>query len=235
MDIQKELDFIKAVTVGLLNKKGISFDFGTRPRSDGHLVRILIVNDVTSGGGNYQRIQLSHLTSSTDVHINFTNHFIAESHSVAKEDAPAFLKALLASPKGRENKEISSEDDVVDFYKIFATLSEQVFSLKESFELNHWKKDLHLYKTLNKGYNSLDAYHVHGGVGSAANYDQLHCITTGIDFGTIPEDGKSYMQVYSDIAEGDTKYPLGLYENATADMFAQAITEQYQYAYNRTK
>lgn len=239
MNIQKELNFIKEITLGLLNKKGISFELGTRPLTtgDGHLIKILMVNAHSSIVANYQQIQISYITSKDFVFIHFLNGSDnVGCGEIKKSEAPHFLKKLLDSKKGKERKEFSSEDDVIDFYNLFSTLSEQIFSSNDMFELNHWKADSRLSNALNREYNSLiNPLHIHGGIGTVTNYDQLHTITTTIDFGTVPEDGTTYLGVHNNIADGTPKYPEGIYPNATLDMFLEAVIEQYQKAWNRTK
>lgn len=237
MDIQKELIFLQDVTLGLLNKKGISFEVKTRPYADTEkVVTILIVNDKTSSSASYQRLQISYRTSEPTVNVRFSNNsFDCISKEVSKEDTSSYIQDLLNSPKGKENKEISWEDDKVDFYDILRTLSHEVFSTNDFFELNVGKRTLYLRKRLGAEYDSLtDAFYVNGGVGSASDINGLHGITTTVEIGKLPKDDKTYLLVQSNIAESPV-YPAGMHEDATFDMFAQSVIEQYQNAWNRKK
>ncbi|PGT90021.1 hypothetical protein [Bacillus thuringiensis] len=238
MNIKNELEFLHQVTLGLFNKKGISFDCCTRPFSKGGIqVKTLIVNDDSTGSGNYQRLEITYNTTGDTVYTKFSNNSLFEfvTKEVPKEEAHHYLTDLLNSPAGKENKEILWTDGEIDFYDVLETLADQMFTSKELFEFNAWKKSIYLHDALNVGYRDLEnEYHVHGGVGSAPNYDGLHTITTNVEMGTKPNDGGTYLQVYKDIAENPT-YPRGVYENATLEMFVQAVIEQYQGAWNRTK
>ncbi|PLS19349.1 hypothetical protein CVD28_02740 [Bacillus sp. M6-12] len=236
MDFQKELEFLKEATVGLFNKKGVSFDFGAKPYSTGgHVVRILIVNGDSSTHGNHQRLELSYLTAKDTIHVSLLNNSVTYekvSKEVKKEVIQSYMNELLDSPRGKGEKSFSEENDVIDFYAILNTLSDQVFS-NDFFEFNSWKKTIYLHEELKVGYNALNnELHVHGGVGSVAKMGDLHDITASIELGTLPETNKTYMNVHSSIAPSPT-YPKGVYEEATVDMFVQSVIEQYQGAWNK--
>jgi hypothetical protein len=238
MTNQKEFDFLKEATTGLFNKKGVSFDFGAKPYSKGgHLVQILIVNGESSTHGNHQRLELSYLTSGDTIHVSLLNNSVAYdkvSKEVKKEEIQSYMEELLNSPRGKGEKPFSQENDVIDFYAILNSLSNQVFS-NDFFEFNGWRKTIYLHEELKVGYSTLiNELHVHGGVGSVSNMGDLHDITTTIELGTKPDTNKTYLNVHSSIATSP-KYPKGIYENATVDMFVQAIIEQYQGAWNQNK
>lgn len=238
MDIQKEVTFFKEVTLGLFNKKEVSFNLCVKPHSKGgHLIEILIVNDDSTTSGNNQRLELYYTTSNNTVHVGLQNYAVSSdkiTKTVDKEDIPSYMKDLMNSPIGKEKKPFPEEDDAVDFYAILEELSSKVFS-DDLFEINGWRKTIYLYEALKVGYGTLiNALHVHGGVGSVSRISSLHDITTCVEFGTIPDTNRTHLMVQSNIATSPI-YPAGVYNDATVDMFVKSVIEQYQGAWNQNK
>lgn len=239
MDIQKELTFLKEVTLGLFNKKEVAFNLCVKPYSKGgHLIEILIVNDNSTTSGNNQRLELYYTTSNNTVHVGLQNYAVSFdkiTKTVDKEDILSYMKDLMNSSEGKEKKPFPEEDDAVDFYAILEALSSQVFSDKDLFEINSWRKTIYLYEALKVDYGTLvNALHVHGGIGSVSSMSSLHDITTTVELGTIPDTNRTHLMVQSNIANSPT-YPAGIYENATVDMFVKSVIEQYQGAWNQKK
>ncbi|MGF2714575.1 hypothetical protein ACQUY5_20190 [Bacillus cereus] len=237
MNKQNELNFIKQVTAGWFNKDGTSFDFGTSPlRGGGNDINMILVNYKSSTSATYQRVTINYNTVEDDVHIKMTIGIFDTIVSVKlpKQEAVTYLSTLIESSEWGE-KPLTKEDGEVDFYNILEQLEDQVFSQEDLFELNKWNSELYIYEQVGEKYGKMqNAYHVHGGVGSAPDHNRLHDITTTVELATSPSDNKTYLNVRRNLTD-NPKYPHGLYENGTFEMFVESIVEQYKGAWNRSK
>lgn len=248
MDIMKELEFLKKVTLGLFNKKGVSFALNVQPsRENGRYFDILIVNDPTTTSGNVLRLKITYSTVSDNVRVNLevnSHGFEFESYKVGewvdKEGMETYLTNLLHEAKEKADNAFSEEDDAVDFYGILEQLSDDMFFTPDLFEFNGWKQEIYLHEDLGKKFPEYDipyqslvnVFHVHGGVGRVQRMADLHAITTSIELGTLPQNNKVYLDVHSTIAK-DSTIPKGLYEDSSIEQFIQAVVEQYKGAWNK--
>ncbi|PGF05297.1 hypothetical protein [Bacillus toyonensis] len=237
MDNQNQLDFIKQVSAGWFNKNDSSFNFYTKPLKDGSTnVYMLLVNEKSTVGANYQRIQINYNTKDeyVDFSILLSPFGKSERVEVSKQEAVTYLSDLIQSPDWGE-KPLNQEEGEVDFYNLLEQLQDQVFHKEDIFEINKWNSELYLHKQVGEEYNAMqNIYHVHGGVGNAPDYNGLHDITTTIELATSPTDGKTYLNVRRDLTENPLSI-RGLYEDATPQMFVDSILEQYKGAWNRSK
>lgn len=234
MTVRSELLFLRRVTLGLFNKEGVSFFFGTRPHSKGTLVEILIVNGISTTHGNSLRLNLSYFLGDESVSVRLQkNGDFVGAVEVSKIEAPKAIKALITRAE-KDKGTFSRFNSDVDYYGIITKLSKQAFESNERFELNGWKTCINIDKYLGTPRDQLlNVHHVNGGVGSANNTRGINEITTSIEFARHPITGVPYLGVFRSIAP-NPKFGEGVYDRVTIDMFTYAVVEQYQNAWNRT-
>lgn len=233
MNAKKESAFLKTATLGLFNKKGVSFNLTTSPFNlGGKLVRILIVNAPTTSSGSVARLEISYPTSSDIVKIS-SDIIMSCGQSkhvyqvVRKKDVSKYLKILLDTSKDVKGNDFSTTNDKVDFYGILNKLSYELFEAEDVFEMTGWKKTIELHKPLGVGYSQLkEEFHIHGGIGVAMNRHNLNGITTSIELATSPSDGKQYVGVVSSITS-NPKYQVGMH-NGSIEMFIACVLDQYK-------
>lgn len=241
MNVKKEMDFLRAISLGLFNKKGVAFNLSVRPFDEGKQVQILIVNGDTPGHGNVLRLHITYRTNVDRVflrlHIDsagrsgFNEDWVNK--EVPKAQAVESIKEMLHYAKDKADNKFSRYNGEVDYYTILSNLSKEIFVDEDLFELEAWSKGLHLRDVLKVPYNSLTrTYFVTGGIGGVANHNALHSATTTVEFGYNPQDSKSYLGVIKSI-NPNPKIPQGLHPNATIDMFAYSVLEQFKGAWTK--
>lgn len=230
MDIKKELEFLRYISQGLFNNKYVRFEIRVKSHSKGGRHVTINLRDIryTKVGNNID-LEISYLTSEDTVYIRQET-----AKEVHKSEAVPFIESLLALKKEEYGSEYSTEPDGSDFYNTLEQLADLLFLSNERFELNVWRgTSLHLRKTLGLEYGELEeAIHINGGAGTAKHQLELESMTTTIEFGKSPKDGKYYLEVFNDIVE-NAETPQGLYPDATIDKLTSTVVEQYQKAWNR--
>ena len=233
MNVQKELEFLKEVSLGLFDKKYVEFELKTRPYENARGIEIFIRDSRYTKVGNNLDLYISYRTDSDKI---YTRPSIPnKTPYVPKEDAASHITSALLL-KGKEyGSSYSNSKGNVDFYNIIEQLSDQIFTSPDFFELNISKKSLSLYKSLDLEYGSLiDPIKVYGGVGFANNVSDLNQKTTAFEFGKSPKDDKYYLGIFSNIVE-NPKRPAGTYSGDTIDLFIETLLEQFKGAWNRTE
>jgi hypothetical protein len=243
MSNKTQLDFLQQVTLGLFNKKGTSFNLHTQPygHTEKKIVKVLIVNDVTTSNGGVLHVEISYVTTHPTVvfTINGVN-FETINKEVAKTEAVAFLKAVLKEVKYTEKNVFSRYNDKIDFYNILNELHKEVFGLDEKFEFNAWRKTIYMKDALTSklsqyliGYGTLtDSLHVHGGVGTVATMNEIHDITTTVELATVPQNGIAYLGLVKNIAKNPLT-PPGIYDHGNVERFSNIVIEQFKNAWNK--
>lgn len=230
---KKESAFLRQVTLGLFNKKGVQFRLTSAPwggREGGKFINIDIRFDSYKVGERLS-VEISYVTSEDTVSVAVKDESFGNPRDIWKKvpkgEAPIFIKNWLAHIKKTKNKAFSRYNDQVDYYAILDRLSFDIFEVDDVFEIHAWKKttDIDIYFGLReKGLtNKLG---VSGAIGSQHNRLKKG-VTFSVEFANKDDDKKNYLHLKSVVRDG--KYPVGMHANATLDMFTTAILDQYWY------